>query len=703
MAFYPSFEVGGGIRRIMAKTGAFVVQLIFERTVLLLTVMFVVGVAATLWHFSRLSSTLVESGALQGTSLYSESLTELRTFYGSEVVDRVRPQGVMVTHDYASHDGAIPIPATFTIEFGKHIREKNSGMQIRLYSEYPFPFRKDGGPRDDFEWEALRQLREGPDKPFFRFQDFDGRPSLRYATAVQMKAGCVICHNAHPESPKTDWKVGDVRGVQEIIRPLGAVVAQTREGLQGTFILLATMGFLGLGGLGLVIGRMRRTSAELEERVAERTAAEARLAALHEINLAATSTLDLGTIAKVLLENIDLFLPYSAATLRLFNKGTGLMEPLACRNLDEEEWKAVPWKKGRGFAEVVFQNKAALMIGNIQKDPRGQDPEFFRKNGLISYLGVPLIVKGEVLGVLSIFTKEERKFTEIEVEFLSTVAGQAAIAIHNAQLYQQTRYQAAELEGANKVKDEFLRVMSHELRTPLNVIMGYTEMVKDRLLGEITPEQQGAMGKVAGHTRELLTMVNGILQVTTIEAQKVKVESHEFHLGNFFDALRSGYELPLGKQLTLHWDYPANLPMVRADDQKLKHVFQNLINNAIKFTEKGQITISAKIHANGNGHRPENGNHGGVENPQPQNPAEEKYIEFRVVDTGVGIPREKLSVIFEMFRQGDSSETRLHGGVGLGLYIAKNFTELMGGKIEVQTEEKRGSTFIVTVPCMILP
>lgn len=701
MAMHLSFGVGGAIQRITAKTRSFLSQLVFEHTVLLLTVMFAAGAAATLWHLSRLSSTLVQSGALQGTSLYSESLTELRTFYGAEVVDRVRPQGVMVTHDYASHDGAIPIPATFSIEFGKHIGDKNSGMQIRLYSEYPFPFRKDGGPKDSFEWEALRHLKKEPG-PYYRFEDFRGRPSLRYATPVQLKSGCVACHNTHPESPKTDWKVGEVRGIQEIIQPLDGAAAQTREGLKDTFVLLATMGVLGLGGLGLVIGRMRRTSAELEERVVERTAAEGRLAALHEINLAATSTLDLGTIAKVLLENIDLFLPYSAATLRLFNKGTGVMEPLACRNLDEEEWKAVPWKKGRGFAEVVVKNKAALTIDNIQKDPRAQDPEFFRKNGLISYLGVPLIVKEEVLGVLSIFTKEERKFTEIEVEFLSTVAGQAAIAIQNAQLYQQTRSQAVELEGANKVKDEFLRVMSHELRTPLNVIMGYTEMVRDRLLGEITPEQQSAIGKVAGHTQDLLTMVNGILQVTTIEAQKVKVESREFHLGSFFDALRSGYELPLGKSLALRWDYPADLPVVQADDQKLKHVFQNLINNAIKFTPKGQITVSAQIRANGNGYGSEGGTPARSANSQREDFRRERIIEFRVADTGVGIPKEKLSVIFEMFRQGDSSETRLHGGVGLGLYIAKNFTELMGGKIEVQTEEKRGSTFIVTVPCMIL-
>src|SRR5713226_8861579 len=180
----------GVMRRLWAKTRDAAVYLIYERTIALLTVTFCGGVMVTLWHMSYLSSALVESGALQGTALYSATLTELRTFYNSQVVERVRPHGVEVTHDYALKDGAIPIPATFSIEFGKHIGEKIRGMEIRLYSDLPFPFRKDGGARDSFEREALTQLRSEPGKPFFQFEDFQGRPSLRYATAVRMQAGC---------------------------------------------------------------------------------------------------------------------------------------------------------------------------------------------------------------------------------------------------------------------------------------------------------------------------------------------------------------------------------------------------------------------------------------------------------------------------------------------------------------------------------
>jgi hypothetical protein len=310
-----------------------------QRAIIILTLTFCGAVAATLWHMSRLSSNLVESAALQGTILYSETLTELSTFYGSQIVERVKPHGIEITHDFETKPGAIPIPAMFTIEFGKHIGTKIPGMQIRLYSEYPFSFRKDGGPKDSFEKEALIQLRQQPDKPFYRFEDFQGRSSLRYATAVRLKAGCVVCHNTHPESPKTDWKAGDVRGIQEIIRPLDNTVAETRAGLKDTFFLLAAMGLLGLCGLALMIDRMRRSSAELEKRVAERAAAEARLLALRDINVAITSSLDLRSVLTMLLETIDAVLPSMALQIWLVDRQSGQVERAACLNLDEADWK----------------------------------------------------------------------------------------------------------------------------------------------------------------------------------------------------------------------------------------------------------------------------------------------------------------------------------------------------------------------------
>jgi signal transduction histidine kinase/DNA-binding response OmpR family regulator len=404
-----------------------------------------------------------------------------------------------------------------------------------------------------------------------------------------------------------------------------------------------------------------------------------RITALRDINLATTSTLELSTVLNVLLEKIDLFLPYSSATVRLFNKESGLLEPVACRNLDEKEWKEEKWRGGRGLPNIIFETKTPMIIRNIQTDPRTQDPGFFCKHGLVSYLGVPLIVKDEILGVIAFYTKEECEFSKEEIQFLSTLAGQAAIAIHNARLYERTRNQATELERSNKVKDEFLSIMSHELRTPLNVVMGYVSMMMDGMLGEVNHEQKEALQKIITRARDQLTMISGILQATRMEAEGVKVESHEVNLCDFLDDLRRSCEVPWGKELTIKWDYPSDLPVVKTDGEKLKNILQNLINNAIKFTEKGSVTVSARYFPR------------------------KDTIEFKVADTGIGIEKEFFVVIFDRFRQVDSSETRPYGGVGVGLYIVKQYTELLGGKVEVESEVGKGSTFTVTIPCEIFP
>jgi signal transduction histidine kinase/DNA-binding response OmpR family regulator/HPt (histidine-containing phosphotransfer) domain-containing protein len=236
--------------------------LVRNRIVLILTLVFCAITAATLWHLSRLSWRLVESSALQAASQYADSLRELRRLYTSDVTDRLRGHGIEVTHDYANREGAIPLPATFAMELSERISQQSSGMHARLYSDFPFPWRKDGGPRDEFEREAIHQVRQFPDRPFYRFEDFQGRASLRYAVADQrMTAGCVACHNTHPDSPKKDWKLGDVRGVLEITRPLDSIIAQTHAGLRETFALMAIIGLLGLSTLGLVIARLRQTQA----------------------------------------------------------------------------------------------------------------------------------------------------------------------------------------------------------------------------------------------------------------------------------------------------------------------------------------------------------------------------------------------------------------------------------------------------------
>jgi serine/threonine protein kinase len=209
-----------------------------------LFVIVLLTLAVGLWHLSRLSTQLVEATALQGAALEADILQQVQDFYSKVVVDSVKDE-VPVTHRYRDVEGAIPVPASFTIDLGEHIREsQTTAMFVRLYSDYPFRHRDDGGPQDAFEQHALSYLETHADKPFHRFESYQGRPSLRYAAARVMEASCVACHNSHPDSTKTDWKTGEVRGVLEIIRPLDQDILRAQTSVRDTFFYMIALSVL---------------------------------------------------------------------------------------------------------------------------------------------------------------------------------------------------------------------------------------------------------------------------------------------------------------------------------------------------------------------------------------------------------------------------------------------------------------------------
>ena len=217
-----------------------------------------------------LETELLQSIALDSGKQYTTVLEEFRTLYSSEVVERARQKGIEVTHNYIDQPGAIPLPATLSMLLGARL-DKLSGGSARLYSAYPFPWRRDGGgPLDPFEEEALKTLQKQPDLPFYRFESDKEFPRLRYAIADRMREACVGCHNSHKESPKTDWEVGDVRGVLSVSIPLSYATAQARTGLRGVLALILGAFAVGLLALGLSAIRLR-SSAMNAARFAERT------------------------------------------------------------------------------------------------------------------------------------------------------------------------------------------------------------------------------------------------------------------------------------------------------------------------------------------------------------------------------------------------------------------------------------------------
>jgi signal transduction histidine kinase len=472
------------------------------------------------------------------------------------------------------------------------------------------------------------------------------------------------------------WFGGDLFVVRQVNTLLDATKRFASGDLYGRTKLMYATGELAqlaqsFDAMGVAL---HAREAELRSSKAEVQNHLERIRALHEINIAINSILDLRGVADVLLEKVDRFFAYpTVAILDLVNKSTGELEPWACRNFDEARWKMEQERSSRDPASVVARTRSPWVVEEIESDPRTKDITFFRRNGLVCYLGIPLMANGEPVGVLSIYAKEKRRFGADEIDFLLALGGQAAITINNSRTYEETRIRAVESDTANHLKSEFLSVMSHELRTPLAVAMGYAGMIKERVLGDINSQQEEALDKVLRRGHDQLYMINSILYAASLQADAVKVDRNDVNLSDVLNDLKSTYAVILEKPLALVWDYPSDLPTLRTDGRKLRHILENLINNAVKFTPSGSVTISARWISGA--------------------------VRFQVADTGVGIARDLLPSVFEIFRQADGSETRRHGGVGLGLYIVKKFTELLGGKIQVESALGKGSTFIVTMPC----
>jgi class 3 adenylate cyclase len=224
-----------------------------------LAILFSIGMFLILVNLYNLAQQINEDAAVSYAMVFVRSLDKFRSLYGADVVNRVQDHGILVTADYANQPGAIPIPSTLGIEISQQITEPGSGVQARLYSQYPFPIRKDGGPHNDFETEALIRLSLEPDKnvPFIAFSNINGRQSLQFAHAVIMDPACVACHNSAVDSPKKDWKVGDVGGIQEVVFPVDSAFTTIRKGLLTTLGVMVIITVSGLILLAFVLSALR--------------------------------------------------------------------------------------------------------------------------------------------------------------------------------------------------------------------------------------------------------------------------------------------------------------------------------------------------------------------------------------------------------------------------------------------------------------
>lgn len=255
---------------------------LYQRIALILVILLCIGTGVALSGTFELSADLVDAQALQHARVSVHTVKEAWLLYSQTVVGRLDNfDNVIASPEYHQITGGIPVPATYTIELGERVSESEQGLSFRLFSDYPFPNRQgSGGPQNVFEQKALRYLQQNPSSYFYQKSKEQGHLLFRYAEAIQMESSCVKCHNTWPGSPKTDWEVGDVRGVLEITQPIDAFVTQAQAGLKSIWITLIVIGCLALASLILVISYLQNTNQILQAKVKEKTSALNRLAHL---------------------------------------------------------------------------------------------------------------------------------------------------------------------------------------------------------------------------------------------------------------------------------------------------------------------------------------------------------------------------------------------------------------------------------------
>jgi signal transduction histidine kinase len=423
---------------------------------------------------------------------------------------------------------------------------------------------------------------------------------------------------------------------------------------------------------------------ELRDRTTELAHSVAELRALGEVSQAVNSTLELETVLNTIVAKAVDLSGTDAGAIYVFDEGAEEFQLRSTYGMDEELIAGIKAQQvgiGAGAVDPVGQayvSRNVVQIADLLDEPPSPSPvvELVLRAGYRALLVVPLVGPEGVVGALVVRRKEPGEFPKQTTDLLQTFGAQSVLAIQNARLFSEIGEKSRQLEIVSQHKSQFLANMSHELRTPLNAILGYTELIIDQIYGETPERMQAVLTRVQANGKHLLGLINDVLDLSKIEAGQLELSIANYSIRELVDSVLAAVEsLAKAKELALKVELPQQLPVGRGDERRLSQVLLNLVGNAIKFTDVGEIAISATA-MNG-------------------------CYTVAVSDTGPGISPDDQARIFDEFQQADSSPTKRKAGTGLGLSIARRIVEMHGGRIWVESALGRGSTFFVTVPVVV--
>ena len=417
---------------------------------------------------------------------------------------------------------------------------------------------------------------------------------------------------------------------------------------------------------------------EVQSRTSELSQSVEELSALGAVSQAINSTLDIEAVLTTIVAKAVQLSGTEAGTIYTFDESRQEFRLRATHGMDEAMIAAIRDRRiGAGETAIgkAAADRASIQIPDVPKES-SLVLDVIMRAGYRSVLIVPLLRPDQIVGALVVRRKAPGKFPKSTVELLETFADQSVLAIQNARLFREIEDKSRQLEEASQHKSQFLANMSHELRTPLNAILGYTELMADGAYGEPSEKMLGILKRLEANGKHLLGLINDVLDLSKIEAGQLILELSDYFIQDIAQTVRSTLEpLAADKKLAFKVEVAPQLPPGHGDGRRLTQVLINLVGNAIKFTDAGEVAIKAEAN-NGSFH-------------------------VSVRDTGPGISAADQAKLFQEFQQADNAITKKKGGTGLGLAISKRIIEMHGGKIWVESQLGQGSTFAFKLPVIV--